>query len=137
LRRLAPDGEGARILIIDDEPFIRWMVRQLLLDLGASQIYEAADGTIGLKETLRLRPDAVLCDIHMPGEDGLAFLAALRATAITAVARTPVIMLTSDKTTGSVVAAKRLKADGYLVKPLSIGSLKKALERVLAPPSEV
>ena len=125
-------AKGVRILIVDDQPFMRWTIRQLLAEIGITDVHEAGDAKRALEETQRLRPAAVLCDIHMPGEDGLVYLAQLRALASAGLARTPVIFLTADKTIGAVAEAKRLAADGYLVKPVAIDAMKKALDRVLA-----
>jgi two-component system, chemotaxis family, chemotaxis protein CheY len=130
---MAKGEKRRKILVIDDEPFMRWTMRQVLIEIGISDIYEAGNGKKGLQETDRLRPDAVFCDIHMPDEDGLAYLTALRGFPNARVAATPVIMVTSDQSTGAVVSAKRLKVSGYLVKPISIDAVKKALERVLTP----
>jgi DNA-binding NarL/FixJ family response regulator len=128
---MAPAEKRRKILVIDDEPFIRWTIRQVLAEIGISDVYEAGNAKLGLEETLRLRPDAVLCDIHMPGEDGLAYLESVRNER--PIAATPIIMVTSDSSTRAVWSAKRLKVDGYLVKPITIDSVKRALERALTP----
>ena len=124
-------ANGARILIIDDQAFMRWTIRQLLGEIGVTDVHEAADAKTGYEQTVRLRPDAVLCDIHMPGEDGLSFVTALRTLASDSIARTPVIMLTADKSGSAVATAKELEVAGYLVKPVSLNAIKKALDRVL------
>lgn len=127
------DPRRLKILLIDDEPFIRTTLRQILVQVGLApaNIYEADTAKAGVSQTLRVRPDLVLCDIHMPDEDGFAYLMAIHKSAISGVAATPVVMLTSDSTEEAVLVAKQLKVEGYLVKPVSISSVKRAVERAL------
>ncbi|OAN50551.1 response regulator [Magnetospirillum moscoviense] len=122
-----------KVLLIDDEPFIRLTIRQILMQIGIppSNLYDAGDATAGLAETLRVRPSVVLCDIHMPGDDGLSYVAKVRSAPIPDVAATPVVMLTSDSGEEAVMAAKGHKVAGYLVKPVSIAAVKKSIERAL------
>jgi len=129
----APDLRRLKVLLIDDEPFIRSTIRQILVQIGMPQanVYEAETAKAGMTETLRIRPSVVLCDIHMPIEPGFTFVARLRESKVSGVADTPVIMLTSDSTEQAVLAAKGLNVDGYLVKPVSIAAVRKALERAL------
>jgi len=122
-----------KILLVDDEPFIRSTIRQILVQIGISRsnIYEAESAKAAVAETLRVRPHLVLCDIHMPGEDGFAFVASLRHAPLSDVAETPVVMLTSDAGVEAVLTAKGLHVSGYLVKPTSAADVKKAVERAL------
>jgi len=120
----------AKILIIDDQPFIRSTIRQMLVMIGIqrSHIHDANAVDTGMKETLCARPNVILCDVHMPGENGLVFLEKLRGSDNTQIAATPVIMLTSDMTENTVVAAKGFQVSGYLLKPISAVALQRALE---------
>jgi CheY-like chemotaxis protein len=121
-----------RVLIVEDERFMRTMVRNMLAQIGITDFYEAADAKSGIEETLRVRPDVVLCDVFLPGDDGFAYLTWLRQSKISGLASTPVIMLTADKSQTAVVRAKDLKANGYLVKPISTVAVQRALNRALA-----
>lgn len=127
-----------KILLIDDESFIRTTIRQILVQIGIpnANIYEAESAAAGMLETLRVRPMLVFCDIHMPEEDGLKYLARLRKSPLADVAATPVVVLTSDASEGAVVTAKNLNADGYLVKPVSVAAVQRALDWALRPPEE-
>ena len=122
-----------KVLLIDDEPFIRVTLRQILMQIGIppSNLYEAGDVKAAISETLRIRPSIVLCDIHMPYEDGFAYVATLHRAPIPEVAATPVVMLTSDSGEEAVMTAKGHKVAGYLVKPVSIAAVKRAIERAL------
>ena len=120
-----------KVLLIDDEPFMRTVATQILtlLNIPQDNILEADTARDGMKKTLRFRPDVVLCDVHMPEENGFVYLSYLRKAPKPEIANTLVIMLTSDSTESAVLMARGLKVDGYLVKPVSVNSVKVALER--------
>ena len=120
-----------RILVIEDEGYTRRMIVGLLRQIGFGHIDEAEEGGQGFKEVVRTRPQAVLCDVHMQPVDGLAFLSKLRGFANEVIAATPVIFLTDDKQQETVLSAKDLKVDGYLVKPVAMALLKQRLDALL------
>lgn len=100
-----------RILIVDDVPEIRRLVR--LCTLQRYEVSEAADATTALDVAKRTRPDLVILDIGLPGSmDGLDLLAALRRNPDTA--RTRVLILSGRGLKGETLG---LPVDGYLTKP--------------------
>ncbi len=123
--------EKLRILVIEDESYTRLMIVGLLRQIGFNLIGEAKDGEDGFRETVRTRPLVVLCDVHMAPLDGLGYLSKLRGFSNAALAATPVIFLTADKQQETVLSAKQLKVDGYLVKPVSLQVLKQRLDALL------
>lgn len=131
------DVKGIKVLLIDDESFIRSTIRQILVHIGISHsnIHEADSVDTGMAQTMRIRPMLVFCDVHMPAEGGLKYLQKLRKATTAEIASTPVVMLTSDASEQVVVTAKELKADGYLVKPVSLAAVKRALDWALRPAS--
>jgi len=120
-----------RILVIEDESYTRHMITGLLRQIGFQHINEAKDGGDGFKETVRTRPQVVLCDVHMEPMDGLGYLGMLRDFKHPDIAATPVIFLTADKQQETVISARQLKVDGYLVKPVSLQTLKQRLDALL------
>jgi two-component system chemotaxis response regulator CheY len=120
-----------RILVIEDESYTRMMIAGLLRQIGYTYIGEAKEGEEGFRETVRTRPQAVLCDVHMAPLDGLGYLAKLRGFSNETIAATPVVFLTADKQQETVISAKQLKVDGYLVKPVSLQVLKQRLDALL------
>lgn len=122
---------GLRIVVIEDESFTRNIIVRGLRQLGVTKIHEATDGGEGLKVVATVRPNVVLCDIHMEPVDGLAFLENLRKLPIAAIAATPVVFLTADSEQRTVLAARQLQVNGYLVKPVSVAQLQKRIEGVL------
>ena len=127
------DYGTVRVLVVEDEEFTRKIIRTLLHQLGVRLYHEAIEGRAGLLEVLRVRPHLVLCDIHMKPVDGLQFLKSLREAKIPAIAKTPVVFLTSDSQTDTVLLAKEQSVDGYLVKPVSLAQLKRKIDGVLGP----
>ena len=90
LGRLAPSR--GRVLVVDDDPQVADLVRQLL-EGEPYEIIAAADGTEGLELVARARPDVILLDLMMPGMDGFTFMERLRRDP--EAARIPVIVLTA------------------------------------------
>ena len=104
------------LLIIDDSKAIRIQVAQILAD-GAlfNEILHAADGIEGFKLLVNNNVDMILCDIEMPGIDGLKFLAMLQSRAD--LKEKPVIMLTSHKDISTKVRGLESGACDYITKP--------------------
>ncbi|GHD63008.1 response regulator [Thalassobaculum fulvum] len=123
--------ENLRILVLEDEWYIRQIICRLLRQIGFQLIDEAENGVDGFREILRVRPHLILCDIHMEPVDGITFLRKLRALGHEQLSQVPVIFLTSDKQRETVLAAKELRVDGYLAKPVSLATLKDRIDHVL------
>jgi DNA-binding NarL/FixJ family response regulator len=118
------------VAVVDDQTLVRVGLRTLIeseddLDL----VGEAADGRVGLDLVRRTRPDVVLCDIRMPGMDGLGLLA--EVTGDPGLAGVRVVMLTTFELDEYVFEALRLGASGFLLKDADPSSLLSAI-RVVA-----
>ncbi|MFA6266377.1 MAG: response regulator, partial [Pseudolabrys sp.] len=74
LRELERRLEKVKVLVVDDEPFMRKVVRTLLTGMGVRIVMEAPDGIAGLESIRRNMPDIVILDWNMPGLDGPAFV---------------------------------------------------------------
>lgn len=117
-----------KVLIVDDEPIARQILREHLEDIpGAVIAGEAADGLDAAEKIVRLRPNVVLLDIQMPGLDGIALARSLSAG-------TPVIFTTAYS--AHAVEAFGVGALDYLLKPVRRDRLEQALRKVPAPKSE-
>jgi CheY-like chemotaxis protein len=103
-----------KILIIDDDESVRLLVASALNK--GYLISMAADGAAGLAQIRSTRPDAVLCDIVMPGIDGFEVLRRVRADA--ANAALPFILLTSAGDRDNLRRARRSGANDVLSKPV-------------------
>lgn len=121
--------QQSTVLVIDDEPAHRLMVRVVLGDAGF-KVLEADNGSSGLA-TLRAKPvDVVLLDMRMPGMSGLDVLQKMHEEGIA----TPVIMLTAFGNVSSAVESMKIGAWDYLTKPTDndelLAVVKKAAEHV-------
>jgi two-component system chemotaxis response regulator CheY len=109
----------SRILVVDDEPFIRRTVKSILRVVGQFHMEEAGDGETALGMMSSFRPDVVFCDVGMKPMSGFEFLEKMRLLEDRELRAKRVIMLTGDASEATVKTALRLKPDGYLVKPVS------------------
>lgn len=108
-------AEGSfRILLCDDEPVIRELVRTML---GSStvEVEVASDGVECLKAAKSRPFDLILLDIVLPGMDGISVCRLLKSDPSTA--RVPIYMLTAKAKAADVESAKKAGADGYINKP--------------------
>lgn len=103
-----------RILIADDDPFLRELLVHKLSGAG-HQVHTAEDGGSALSQAREMTPDLVVLDAMMPILDGFEVLRRLRGDPATA--DIPVIMLTSLRREEDIVGALKLGAADYLVKP--------------------
>ena len=116
---------GGRILVVDDEPQIRRIMRTTLTGAGY-EVDDAKTGEEALEKVREFRPDLVLLDINMPGMGGLAACRAIRADVNTAV-----IMLTVRNSERDKVEALDAGADDYVTKPFSTPELMARIRATL------
>ncbi len=116
-----------QILIVDDEPRIRQLIREYLEHEGFS-CTEATDGSAALAQLSSASFDLVLLDIMMPFVDGMTCLKEMRARKLS----TPVIMLTARGEEYDRVAGLEGGADDYIVKPFSPREMVARVKAVLA-----
>lgn len=123
-------GNG-RILVVDDEPDIRRVVR-LMLEKAGYDVLEAADGQAAIAAINtgenRLVVDAVVCDMRMPKINGLEAIAYFRDH----FPHVPVVVLTGFPDTEMAVSCLRNGVVDYLVKPVDSEQLQSALSRAMA-----
>lgn len=116
-----------RILLVEDIPAMRLLMRQMLRSLGIEHIVEANDGSTALQRVRDQPVDVVLSDWNMIPMTGLQLLMALRDDPLTA--RIPFIMITGEQSAEHVARARAAGVNGYLVKPFGLDSLVKQLSR--------
>jgi two-component system, sensor histidine kinase and response regulator len=114
-----------KILVIDDEEWLRQMVRFALVQRGF-EVIEAASGQVGVDLAKKELPDLILCDVLMPKMDGYATLRLVRNEPALAV--TPFVLMTGMADSSGMRQGMDLGADDYLVKPFTIEGLYAAVE---------
>ncbi len=114
-----------KILVIDDEEWLREMV-QLALTQKGYDVIEAGNGTKGIETARKELPDLVLCDVNMEKVDGYGTLSSLRNEPATA--SIPFILMTGLADNAGMRHGMELVADDYLAKPFTIDALYAAVE---------
>ena len=112
-----------RFLCIDDDRTLLLIVKQILTkSFGAQtlEVFQASTGEEGLQIMREIKPDIVLCDIHMPGMDGLEVCQRVRELKL----RSAVILMSAyDAEQDNAIKASDTGADAYLSKPIKKGEL--------------
>lgn len=121
-------NKNLKILVVDDFPTMRRIIRNLLKDLGYENVDEAEDGAMGLEKLRNGSFDFVVSDWNMPNLDGLEMLKAIRADA--ALAALPVLMVTAEAKKENIIAAAQAGANGYVVKPFTAATLEEKLNKI-------
>ncbi len=128
LRRPRVDPRSPfRILVVEDEPVIRELVRSMLDD-GPVEVETAGTGTEGLRRARESRFDLVLLDVVLPGMDGLTVCRMLKSDPATA--SVPLYMLTAKTRRSDLEAALAAGANGYIHKPFRGSELMELVERL-------
>src|ERR1700674_805309 len=125
---------AVEVLIVDDNQFMRKVVRNLLVNLGVKNIYEAGDGIAGLEAIRMFAPDIVILDWEMPLLNGAELVRIVRSPGVFPVPDVPIIMLTGHVERWRVVEATRLGVHEFLKKPVSGKSLLDRMEAILTNP---
>ena len=116
-----------RILIIEDNLEIRENISEIL-ELEGFKVIVAKDGRAGLEVATQELPDAILCDIMMPGLDGYGVLTALKKNHATR--SIPFIYVTASAEKSEVKLAMDMGADGYVRKPFDVDDLMEAINKL-------
>lgn len=115
-----------RVLIVDDEKNMRWVLGQALESAGF-EVSAAADGKEALASIAEQAPDIVVLDHRMPAPDGMEVLRRVRADG----AQFPIIMLTAHGNVQTAVEAMKAGATEYLTKPFDLEELRIAIDKAL------
>ncbi|RFB68695.1 MULTISPECIES: chemotaxis response regulator CheY [unclassified Herbaspirillum] len=121
-------GPNTKFLVVDDFSTMRRIVRNLLKELGYTNVDEAEDGVQGLQKLRADQFDFVVSDWNMPNMDGLTMLQEIRKDP--ALAKLPVLMVTAEAKKENIVAAAQAGANGYVVKPFTAATLDEKLGKI-------
>ncbi len=117
-----------KVLVVDDFSTMRRIVKNLLRDLGFTNIQEADDGSTALPMLQAGEFDFVVTDWNMPGMQGIDLLKAIRADA--SLSHIPVLMVTAEAKKEQIVMAAQAGVNGYIVKPFTAATLKTKLDKI-------
>lgn len=118
----------ARILLVEDNPELRQFLKMQLL--SRFEIIEAENGITGIQKAFDHLPDLIVCDVMMPGKDGITLTSQLKNDVRTA--HIPIVLLTAKAATDQQLEGMRNMADAYMVKPFNFSVLEQTLSSLLA-----
>lgn len=117
-----------KFLVVDDFSTMRRIVRNLLKELGFTNVDEAEDGAIALQKLNAGQFDFVVTDWNMPNMDGLTLLQTIRKSP--QLKHLPVLMVTAEAKKENIIAAAQAGANGYVVKPFTAATLEEKLNKI-------
>lgn len=121
-----------RIMLIDDSKTMRKIQRNILTQLGYTELEEACDGQDALSKMAAFNPELILVDWNMPNMDGLTFVKSVRQQGN----KTPMIMVTTESEKIRVIEAIKAGVNNYVVKPFTPDQLgarvKETMEKATA-----
>ncbi|MBU2917487.1 chemotaxis response regulator CheY [Psychrosphaera sp. F3M07] len=120
--------KNMKILVVDDFSTMRRIIKNLLRDLGFTNVQEADDGSTALPMLQNGDFDFVVTDWNMPGMQGIDLLREIRKD--DSLKHMPVMMVTAEAKKEQIVAAAQAGVNGYIVKPFTAATLKGKLEKI-------
>jgi|TARA_B110000211_G_scaffold133030_2_gene152586 two-component system, chemotaxis family, chemotaxis protein CheY len=127
----SPEGaldKNMKVLVVDDFSTMRRIIKNLLRDLGFTNISEADDGSTALPMLKEGDFDFVVTDWNMPGMQGIDLLKAIRADS--KLSHIPVLMVTAEAKKEQIVMAAQAGVNGYIVKPFTAATLNTKLDKI-------
>jgi two-component system chemotaxis response regulator CheY len=116
------------VLVVDDYNTMIRIIRNLLKQIGFSDIDDAADGSAALARMREKKYGLVISDWNMEPMTGYELLKEVRADP--GLSKTPFIMVTAESKTENVIAAKKAGVNNYIVKPFNAQTLQSKIEAV-------
>lgn len=120
--------KNMKILVVDDFSTMRRIIKNLLRDLGFTNVQEADDGSTALPMLQNGDFDFVVTDWNMPGMQGIDLLREIRKD--DNLKHMPVMMVTAEAKKEQIVAAAQAGVNGYIVKPFTAATLKGKLDKI-------
>jgi two-component system chemotaxis response regulator CheY len=117
-----------KVLIVDDFATMRRIVKNILRQLGFTDISEADDGKTALQALKKEKFDLILSDWNMPEMPGIELLKAVRAD--DELKDIPFLMVTAEAEKGNIVEAVKLGVSNYIVKPFTAETMNEKLEKI-------
>jgi len=123
-----PDRTSLKFLVVDDFSTMRRIVRNLLKELGFTNVDEAEDGAVALAKLREGNFEFVVSDWNMPNMDGITLLQNVRADP--KLKTLPFLMITAEAKKENIIQAAQSGASGYIVKPFTAATLQEKLDKI-------
>jgi two-component system chemotaxis response regulator CheY len=121
--------KGMKILVVDDFPTQRKLMKRTLLDLGFENVIEAVDGVDALEKLHTGDVEFIICDWHMPKMMGIDLLRTIRADG--KFSQMPFLMVTAEVKRENIIAAAKAGVSNYIAKPFTVESLQEKIRDIL------
>ncbi|MBI5454647.1 MAG: chemotaxis response regulator CheY [Deltaproteobacteria bacterium] len=118
-----------KILVVDDFSTMRRIIKNILKEIGYTNVDEADDGSTALEKLKSAKFDFVVTDWNMPNMPGIELLKAIRQDP--ELKETPVLMVTAEAAKENVVTAVAAGVNNYIVKPFTAAALKERIDLIL------
>src|SRR5580658_9367473 len=135
--RIDDQIQSLAVLVVDDNQYTRKMIRNLLVNCGVKDVFEASDGIAALDAIRSIAPDVVVLDWEMPLLSGAELVRIVRSPGVFPMPDIPIIMLSAHGERWRVVEAVRLGVHEYLVKPVSAKVIYDRLVAIVSQPRPV
>ncbi len=122
-------SKDMKFLVVDDFSTMRRIIRNLLKELGFTNVDEAEDGITALAKLRGADFDFVVSDWNMPNMTGIELLRNIRADE--SLKHLPVLMVTAEAKKENIVEAAQAGANGYVVKPFTAVTLDEKINKIL------
>jgi len=120
--------KNMRFLVVDDFSTMRRIVRNLLKELGFTNVDEAEDGQVALHKLKTQHFDFVVSDWNMPNMSGIELLRAVRAEP--QLKGLPFMMITAEAKRENIIEAAMAGASGYIVKPFTAATMEEKMNKI-------
>jgi CheY-like chemotaxis protein len=124
------------VLVVEDNPFMRHLVRNMLSHIGVGKVHEAGDGIAALEIIRAVSPDLIVLDWEMPLLNGPELVRIVRSPGVFPLPDIPIIMLTAHGERWRVAEAAKLGINEFLCKPVSAKALLDRILSILLKPRE-
>ena len=121
-------NKDMKILVVDDFSTMRRIIKNLLRDLGMTNVVEADDGQTALPILKQGGIEFLVTDWNMPGMTGIDLLKEVRSDPN--LAHMPVLMVTAEAKKEQIIAAAQAGVNGYVVKPFTAVVLKEKIDKI-------
>jgi two-component system, chemotaxis family, chemotaxis protein CheY len=133
-RPVNPRLQTLKVLVIDDEPYMRKVTRTILTAIGVRTILEAPDAMAGLELARTQLPHLIIVDWEMPMIDGAQFVRMIRSPGEFPAPDVPIIILSAHSDHWRVVESARIGANEFVRKPVSIKTLEDRIVAIVNRP---
>ncbi|BCD61840.1 two-component system, chemotaxis family, chemotaxis protein CheY [Nitratiruptor sp. YY08-26] len=127
---MALPDKNIRILVVDDAPMIRRILKNLLKEMGFSNIDEAEDGMVALQKLRNQKYDFVITDWNMPNLTGIELVQEIRKDPN--LKSLPIMMVTAEAKKENIILALKSGVNNYIVKPFTPENVKAKIEAIFS-----